>query len=637
MPPLIVAQSIAKRFAGRTLFAGVSVSVEDGERLALIGPNGAGKSTLLKIFAGQEAIDEGELSFRRGLRAAYIAQTDAFPAGATARDALIASLLEPNAAPHLHDAHEVELEADLALDLAGLADRAESPCESLSGGQRKRLSIARALARKPDLLLLDEPTNHLDIEGVDWLESTLARAESGVVIVTHDRAFLERGAERIVELAQAYPDGCFSVRGGYDEFLRRKNEFLEAQQRQMQALSMQVREDLRWLSRGAKARRTKSKSRIHASYERMDELAELRSRNAPEQAAQIDFSATERQTQKLLVGRGLSKSFDGRTLFANLDVALSPGLILGLIGPNGAGKSTLIRLITGEEQSDPPTEAMLKEEASRARLLPHGAPALGTIRRAEKLRIVHFSQRRTELDPNLTLGETLAPDDAVIYRGQSLHVATWAQMFLFGKDRLRTPIKALSGGEQARVHIARLMLEPADILILDEPTNDLDLASLEVLEESLEDFPGAVLLVTHDRAMLDRLANRVLALDGKGGARYFADYQQWKDVAGIEAEAAAKAARAAQRPKSALREATAPAPARTRLSYKEQRELDGMERAIEEAEAAATAAERDLSDPGTLADHRRMAEASRRLADAQAHAASLYARWEALEARRAGG
>jgi len=634
MSALIVAQAITKRFAARTLFTGVSMSVEEGERLALVGPNGAGKSTLLKILAGLDDTDSGSLSFRRGMRAAYVAQADAFPEGSTALSALVGSLEEVFAAgrtPHLHDHHEIELAAERTLERVALGDQRDKPCSALSGGQRKRLSIARAIAQQPDLLLLDEPTNHLDIEGIAWLEDLLTRSDAASIIVTHDRAFLESSATRIVELATAYPEGTFSASGGYEEFLRRKNDFLEAQQKQMQSLSMQVKEDLRWLSRGAKARRTKSKSRIYASYERMDELAELRARNTPSQAAQIDFSATDRQTQKLLVGRGLSKSLGGRTLFQNLDILLSPGMILGLIGPNGAGKSTLIRLLTGELQSDPPTEAMLREDATGAGQLPYGAPALGAIQRAEKLRVVLFSQHRTELDPLKTLGETLAPNDAVVYRGQSLHVASWAQMFLFGKEQLRTPIRSLSGGEQARVHIARLMLEPADVLILDEPTNDLDLASLDVLEESLEDFPGAVLLVTHDRAMLDRLATRVLALDGAGGARYFADYQQWRDITTAEAEARAKEVRAAAKPKPI---AATPRPSKQRLSYKDQRELDGMEKAIETAESELHKIEAAMTLPENLSDHRKLAELGHKMADAQAKVSALYARWQELEASR---
>jgi ATP-binding cassette subfamily F protein uup len=627
MPPLLVARNLSKHFAARTLFTGVSFTVDERERLALIGPNGAGKSTLLKLLAGLDHPDDGEITRKRSLRIAVVHQSDDFPEGLTARDAVLAGL---ESATHLHDEHERELAADITLDKVGLAAVADTPCDTLSGGQRKRLSIARALAHDPDLLLLDEPTNHLDIAGIAWLEALLRAGRFASVVITHDRAFLERTATRIVELSRAYPEGTFSVAGAYDEFLRRKQDFLANQAKVMQSLSGQVKEDLRWLSRGAKARRTKSKSRIDASHARMAELAELQTRNAPQRAAHIDFTATDRQTQALLVGRGLSKSFDGRTLFEDVDVRLGPGDILGLLGPNGAGKSTFLNLLTGDLTSDPPTPAMLAEEASMRELLPRNAPPLATIRRADKLRTVRFSQRRDELDPDATLGETLAPTDTLIYRGRQLHVATWAEMFLFNKDQFRTPIKRLSGGEQARVHIARLMLEPADLLILDEPTNDLDLATLEVLEESIEDFPGAVVLVTHDRAMLERLATTVLALDGVGGARYFADYPQW--------ERATDSGRIISRPTPANAPAAAPAPAKKpkKLGYKEQRELDGMQQAIEQAEGEVARIETELGRPETLDDHQRIAELGRAMAGAQEKVRTLYARWQELEARAAG-
>ncbi len=641
MAALFTARGLSKHFASRTLFTGVSLSVEERERVALIGPNGSGKSTLVKILAGLEDKDEGAITTRRGLSIAYVAQADVFPASATARSAVIAALeaaKEGGAAPHLHDHHEVETAAEMAVDRVGLGEWMEAPCGGLSGGQRKRLSIARALAQEPDLVLLDEPTNHLDIDGIRWLEETLAGNRFVSIVITHDRAFLERTATRIVELSHVYPEGTFSAQGGWAEFVRRRAEFLGAQQRQTQALSAQVREDLRWLSRGAQARRTKSKSRIDASFQRMDELATLKMRTAPAKAAQIDFSATDRQTLKLLVGRGLSKTFGGRRLFESLDVLLSPGTTLGLLGPNGAGKTTLIRLLTGEMESDPPTAEMLRDEESIAGTLPHGTPALGTIRRADKLRIILFSQHRRELDPEKTLGETLSPMDTVKFRGQTLHIATWAQMFLFHKDQLRQPIKSLSGGEQARVHIARLMLEPADVLILDEPTNDLDLASLDVLEESIEEFPGAVVLVTHDRAMLDRLATRVLALDGRGGARYFADFQQWQRITDAEAAAPRAQVRAeAAGPAPANGESAsskgAPPPAKKRLSHREQRELATIEPAIAQAEADLSAVEAEMAAPKALADHRKMAELSRRMAAAQERIAGLYARWQELEAR----
>ncbi|MFT3683578.1 MAG: ABC-F family ATP-binding cassette domain-containing protein [Phycisphaerales bacterium] len=643
--PVITARELGKHFGHRTLFTGVSLSIEEGERLALIGPNGAGKSTLLKILAGIEHYDEGTLNNRRGLRAAYVSQADRFTKDETVLTAVV-NALTPQARPaHIHDEHEAEVAAYMVLGRVGL-ENYDAPALSLSGGQRKRLSIAREIAKEPDLLLLDEPTNHLDVEGIDWLEELLSGADFASVIVTHDRAFLQSTATRIVELSSVYPTGTFAVSGNYEEFLFRKQEFIEGQARAAASLANIVKEDLRWLSRKAKARRTKSKSRIDASHERIDELAAMKQRVAPAKAAHIDFTATDRQTQKLVVARGLRKTLGGKLLFTGLDVMLTPGQKLGLMGPNGSGKSTLIKILTGEMETDEPT-AEEKAEAARddaSGLLPHGTPAVGTIKRAPNLRTVIFSQHRTELDPKMTLAEAFSPSDSVIYRDRLIHVNSWAQRFLFNKDQLRSPVGTLSGGEQARVHIAKLMLEPADILVLDEPTNDLDIPSLQVLEESLEEFPGSIILVTHDRAMLDELATQILALDGEGegGCRYFADYQQWETVRQREArqpKAKSKPADSAPAPAAAVETkpaATAAAPAvkPKKLSFKEQQELAGMELAILEAESAVQKAAAQMGDPGVMADRKKFSDVCKAHAQAQEKAAQLYERWQELEARK---
>jgi len=632
MPLSLSATNLSKTYGSRTLFSGVALALEDRERLALIGPNGSGKSTLLKILAGLEDPDTGAAAARKGLRVAYVSQSDTFPENSTIQTAVEIALNEARRAgklPHLHDDHEVELAADLTLRRTGFEDHS-LPTAALSGGQRKRLSIARELAGEPDILLLDEPTNHLDVEGIQWLESLIRASTFASIVVTHDRVFLENIATRIVELSSAYPDGTFSVAGNYSEFLRRKGEFLEGQARQQQPLANTVREDLRWLGRGAQARRTKSKSRIDASYERMDELEELKARNAPTKAAGIDFTATERKTRKLLVARAITKAYGDKRLFTDLDLVLSPADILGLMGPNGSGKSTLIKVLTGEVEPGPPTAAAL--EFAKENPAPPGAPAPGAIRRADQLKVVVFSQHRTELNMAETLGDALSGhSDSVIYRGRQLHVNSWAKRFLFTPQQLLAPVRALSGGEQARVHIARLMLAPADILILDEPTNDLDLASLEVLEENLEEFPGSIILVTHDRAMLARLATRVLALDGRGGARYFTDYDQWERA---QRDAAKAAAAAAVSKPTAQAPTAAPAPTRKKLTYNEQRELAQIEPSIEKAEREVKELERAVNDPAVIADHRAMLEACEKLGETQARVAALYTRWTELDARR---
>jgi ATP-binding cassette subfamily F protein uup len=628
MPVALSARGLAKTFGTRTLFSGVSLSIEDRERLALIGPNGSGKSTLLKLLAGMEHADEGEVDGRKGVRVAYVAQQDDFPAGVKAIDIVAKSALEAGLSS-VHDEHEAMVEAQLLLDRMGF-DATDLSVDVLSGGQKKRLSIARQAVRQPDILLLDEPTNHLDLDGIRWLEAFLRAGPFASVVVTHDRAFLESVATRIIELSRAYPKGTFGVDGNYSEFLRRKQEFLDGQAKQEQALANQVREDLRWLSRGAKARRTKSKSRIDASHERIDELADLRSRNTVERSAEFDWAATGRLTHKLLVARAITKSLGGRRLFTDVDLVLSPGSVLGLLGPNGSGKSTLIRVLTGELEPDAPTPEAVQAAASAVDM-PPGTPPPGTIRRAERLRVVVFSQIRDGLDLGLTLKEALSPQtDSVIHQGRSIHIVTWARKFLFNAEQLKQPLRALSGGELARVHVARLMLEPADVLVLDEPTNDLDIPSLEVLEESIEEFPGAVLLVTHDRAMLAGLSTSILALDGKGGARMFTDYDQWEAFSLAAAKPAAP--KVAETPKAA--EQPKAQPSKRKLSYNEQRELAGMEQAIERSETEVARLQGEMNDPGVLADPRRLQATCESLAKAEAEVARLYGRWQELEGGR---
>jgi ATP-binding cassette subfamily F protein uup len=606
MTLLLNCKSLAKSFGARPLFQGISISFDDSERTGLIGPNGSGKSTLMKILAGIEKPDDGSLESRRQLRLGYLPQEDKFPAGATVRQVLI----DAQAADGHTDEHEREIEADIQLGRMEFTDP-DLPAEKLSGGWRKRLALARELIRKPDLLLLDEPTNHLDLEGILWLEELLSNAPFAFVLVSHDRYFLENVTNRTVELNGSYPEGYLSINGPYSEFVEKREAFLAAQQARQQAVASIVRREIEWLRRGAKARTTKAKGRIQQAGKFIDELADLKARNAPASAAGLDFSAgSGRQTKKLLTTKKVSKGFNGRTLFRDLDLVLSPGGRLGLLGPNGSGKSTLIKLLLGKEQPD-----------------------AGEVWRADLLQVVHFEQTRAALNRDQTLREALSPTgENVKFRNENMHVSGWAQRFLFRKEQLDMPVGSLSGGEQSRVLIARLMLQPADVLVLDEPTNDLDIASLEVLETSLEDFPGALVLVTHDRMMLDRLSNTLLALDGKGATNFYASLDQWQ--AAKDAAAEAEAARNRPAPKSPAATKPIKEDKPKKLSYMEERELDGMEAKIHAAEAALAAAQKKVDDPAVLRDRDKLHVACAAVDAAQKVVTGLYARWEMLEARR---
>ncbi len=471
---------------------------------------------------------------------------------------------------------------------------------SLSGGWRKRLAIAEALVQQPDVLLLDEPTNHLDLSGIDWLEALLKSSPFACIVVSHDRYFLENVTTETVELNRAYPDGLLRVNGNYSAFLLKKEAFLEAQAKRQDALTNRVRTEIEWLRRGPKARTTKSKARIDRAHELIGELAEVSARNRTATAA-IDFSATDRQTKRLVELENLQYGFAGRTLFTGLNFVLTAGMRIGLVGPNGSGKTTLLKLLRGEIE-----------------------PLDGSIKRATALRTVYFDQNRI-LEPDVTLRRALAPDsDSVIYQDRVIHVASWAARFLFTGDQLNQPVGRLSGGERARVLIARLMLEPADLLLLDEPTNDLDIPTLEILEEALMEFRGALVLVTHDRYMLDRVCTTVLGLDGRGDAERFADYSQWEAWQQVE--------RQPQQDLKAPPQQQRPAP-RKKLSYLEAREFAGIEERVTAAEEQ-LAKERELvEDPTVATDAVRLQGALQAMEQAQSVLDGLYARWAELEAK----
>ena len=595
---LLSCQGLSKSFGIRPLFEGLSFGLFEGERTGLIGPNGAGKSTLLKILAGHETSDEGKIAARRGLKIGYLAQQDRFEAvgeGWTVRDELSRAL----SGLDLQD-WEVDMRVEAGLERSGFPDPAQR-VDSLSGGWRKRLAILAQVLREPDLLLLDEPTNHLDLEGVLWLEGFMAEQSFAFLTITHDRSFLQRVCNRVVELNKRYVDGHFSSQGNYTDFLEKREELFAHQENQQQTLANTVRGEIAWLRKGPKARTTKQQARIDRAGEMIADLAELKFRNAQTRATEIDFDATDRKSKSLIRATGVEKSMGGRKLFGPLDLILSPGDKLGLLGENGSGKSTLLKMFAGTL-----------------------SPDKGTMKLADGLKVVVFDQHREQLDMTKSLKRSLCEiGEHVDFRGTRIHVYGWAERFLFRKEQMEFPISRLSGGEQARVLIARLMLRPADVLLLDEPTNDLDLQSLEVLENSMMEFPGALVLVTHDRYLLERVSQRMLALDGRGNAGFYADLSQW--------EASREVADSLGRLHAPAASPSAPKPA---LSPKEEKELARMEGAIKAAEEEAALARAALEDPRFSTDAGELIKRQARLDEARTKVETLFSRWNDLEARK---
>ncbi len=592
-PPLLNAQNLSKTFARGPLFEDISLTVSAGERIAIIGPNGSGKSTLLKMCAGLEEPDRGSVQRRRGLPCFYVPQLDIFNEELTVYETLRESLADNHESPQ-----ELERRISLAMGGAGFSSK-DAQVKNLSGGWRKRLAIVRGLVQAPEILLLDEPTNHLDIEGVLWLEKLLLNGSSTLVFVSHDRYFIEQLATRVIEINKSFPGGAYSSKGSYADFIEARSAYLAGLRQTQTSLANKVRREVEWLRQGAKARTTKQKARIDRAGDLQEQLSKF---NLEPERAGLGFSASKRKTRELIKVNKASKSFGERQLFKNISLTISPGTRLGIVGANGSGKTSFIKTLLGD--------------------LP---PDSGSIQKAGNLKIAFFDQARKGLDKSLTLKEALCPQgDGVVFNDQVVHVAGWAKRFLFTLEQLSVKVEDLSGGEQARVLLAKMMLEQADIILFDEPTNDLDINTLEILEESFCEFEGALVLVTHDRYFLDRVATVVLGLAPDGGA-IFGDYRQWQE----HIEACQELTSKSSKSNKGERNKTA-----SKLGYLEQRELSGMEAKILKAEELLAELQDAVNSESVAADAAALAQACQSLVDQQKQVDQLYERWQELEDKK---
>ena len=594
-PPLLALRDVRLTFGGDPLFEGVTTWVGRGEKTCLVGRNGSGKSTLLKVLAGEIAPDSGERFVQPGTRIAVLGQ-DPPLVGASVSE-FVAAGLAPAEADQLY---RVEAVLD-ALKLSGGRDPA-----LLSGGEGRRAALARALVAAPDALLLDEPTNHLDLPTILWLEQWLEAYAGALVVISHDRRFLETVSRQILWLERGT---VRRAEHGFAGFAAWQEEVYAAEEAEIARMNTRMRQELHWLARGVTARRKRNMGRLRALKTlRQERAATLSAKTESSRQVRLEADAGELSGRLVIEAAGIAKAFGGREVIKDFSTRILRGDRVGLLGPNGAGKTTLLRLLVGEL-----------------------APDAGTVRLGTNLEIALFDQRRLQLDPETSVWDTLTDGrgDTIWVRGRPQHVVGYMKDFLFSEAQAHTPVKALSGGERNRLLLAKLLAKPSNLLILDEPTNDLDMDTLDLLEEMLADYEGTLLVVSHDRDFLDRLVTSVIAVEGDGSAcEYVGGYSDYLVQRPPPPEvAAAKPAAKAEEP------ARAKAPAR--LSYKEARELEALPQRLEELAGEIAGLESRLADSALYRrDRAGFDAAALRLDAARAELAAAEERWLELETRR---
>jgi len=593
---LVSLQDVSIGFRGPNLLDEVSCQIEAGGRIGLLGRNGAGKSTLLKMLRGDIQPDHGTITLSPGTQVAYLQQDVPSGSDQTVAQEIALGLTEK------YRQVDTEWEGDQLVKqtLSQMDLDGEAMFETLSSGMKRRVLLARAIVCRPELLLLDEPTNHLDVEAIGWLEGFLSQWPGTLIFVTHDRMFLRRLATRILEIDRGR---VFDWSCDYDTFLLRKEDVLSAQKKQAALFDKKLAQEEVWIRQGIKARRTRNEGRVRALEEMR---VERRERRSDPGAVRMQIQAGQRSGNLVTEVKEVSFGYPERPILNDFSTMIMRGDKIGIIGPNGVGKTTLLRILLGQLE-----------------------PESGTVRTGTNLQVAYFDQLRDQLDENETIEQNVGGGRREMdIGGKTKHIIGYLQEFLFAPDRARTPIKFLSGGERNRVLLAKLFAKPANVIVLDEPTNDLDTETLEMLEEKLVEFAGTILLVSHDRAFLNNVVTSTIVFEAAGVREYVGGYDDWL----VQRKKAEKAGKTEPEKRAMSAPRKEPTPAKKKLSYRDQRELEGLPKRIEKLETEVATIHEAMEDPSFFqrpgdqiaVDQKTLSAAKKKLAE-------VYSRWEELE------